>query len=127
MLDASGRGWLVQDLITLVSQPSLEGCLALLESGEVDAVVADEADRPGRQQAGLGIGEGVDMLADSVATRDLEGDRRQEQSARHGDRRGNRSRGRWRCARARRVRRRSSSASHAAVVGECDDSGRCGL
>ncbi|MEZ5776576.1 MAG: transporter substrate-binding domain-containing protein [Hyphomicrobiaceae bacterium] len=70
VLDASGRGWLAQDLITLVSQPSLEGCLALLESGEVDAVLADEL--TGRAAiARLGIGEGVDMLVRPVATRDL--------------------------------------------------------
>ncbi len=42
VLDAGGRKWLHDELITLLRRPKLAACLTALDKGEVDAVLADD-------------------------------------------------------------------------------------
>ena len=69
-LDAAGRRWLSQDLITLLRRPSFADCLAALDQGNVDAVFGDQLEGEGEIEA-AGLAGHIAIVDRPVAVRDL--------------------------------------------------------
>ena len=69
-LDANGRRWLKQDLLTLLRRPTLAACFSALEKGDVDAVFADELAGTAAIEKD-GLVSRVQVVDRAVAVRDL--------------------------------------------------------
>jgi len=66
-LDTPSRGWLKQDLITLLHKPDLDQCLKALDHGDVEVVFAD--DLPSRAALEkLGLVDKIEAVGRPVAT-----------------------------------------------------------
>ena len=69
-LDAPGRRWLSQELLTLLRRPTLADCFTALDRGEAEAVFADElAGKTAIEQSGLLAR--IEVVDRPVAVRDL--------------------------------------------------------
>jgi uncharacterized protein len=69
-LDAAGRRWIADDLVTLLRRPDLTACFAALDKGDVDAVFAD--DLTGRAALEkLRLDDKIEVVRRPVATIDL--------------------------------------------------------
>jgi len=69
-LNRGGRGWLRQQIVTLVRAPTLEACFKMVAARDADAVLASEIE--GRAAlAASGLGGEVDMLERQLATESL--------------------------------------------------------
>ena len=69
-LDAGGRNWVKDEVLTLLKADSLERCLTMVDKGEADAAFADEI--AGRAEVErLGLSERVVVVDRPVATRSL--------------------------------------------------------
>jgi polar amino acid transport system substrate-binding protein len=69
-LNRGGRGWLKQQLVTVVRAPTLEACFKLVAARDADAVMASEIE--GRTVlAASGLGGEIEMLERPIATESL--------------------------------------------------------
>jgi len=70
VLDAAGRGWLKQEMVTLRRKPALTDCLAALDHGDVDAVLGDQLAGQERIEA-AGLDGRIEIVDRPVAVREL--------------------------------------------------------
>jgi hypothetical protein len=69
-LDAPGRGWLKQEMITLRRKPALADCFAALDHGDVDAVLGDQLAGQERIES-AGLDGRIEVVDRPVAVREL--------------------------------------------------------